>query len=1502
MNNVEGSPESALTVFGGLVVEVDPPSVPSGSSPLCCDMDFTVASARTRDGLVNVYTYCNSVAETLAQALHGWSTGGGVNPSFELYGENCFLTTPAVLDITIVGTGVAVGDIGMLIVEAASDTHGPYQVPPTFGIVMDNFGNAYNPIGSAVAYQDPTFGFYARAQNYQVTFATAMPNGTSLQIQMPYTPADAGGTIILVTMKGITALDQVRTVTSGGATETISLSITNSSPDLIFAICGPAAYTVSPSTFKPQNVSLSPAYLSAYQDPSTGYNVAQPNTYSVTWTNLTNQTLYSYLIGFTVAGGTSPTQSVAPGGTSPVLDAVNYGFNIPTGVQILGIEVQVTGSQTAVGGIVTLTPLYGSGTPIPTQISLPLSAGTVPAGDSSDLWGETWTPAQINNPSFGFAVQASNPTSSPITFNITQVSVTVWFTPPGVTQFDYIKSFGMTDGGLLTLALDDTGVFWQEDVINDPGVLCPFYTAIEPDTFCRSVTEDDREFIGLSQLGIGGTDMPRQYNGQWVDRISQVGPAIAPTVTFSTTQYPIVTITQAPPVDMSMGGDYTFVWSENSGTTTAGNVISIQARVGLLSDVIAAGVGATIVLAGLPSVGGQNPNGTYIISAVGTVPTAHYGSSSPFFSVIATVSNHTDQTLTSGSYELTLATLTTSVTVPNLQVGGQATVSGTSDSGYDNMWTITATPNASQMTITDTSLTSNVATYAYTLVSGTAPVVGQQVTVTGTTNGDGIFNVVNAIIQSETILSPTSGTFTLQIIAANITAAGETGNAIVNGTQFQFDPGSVLANSTGGFLSVAGGLGAGVRGCVQLFLTRNGLLTAPSPQAIFTLNADANSITVSNLAIGPDDVIARVVAFTGAGGATQTGGGGFYFWIPEPVSIVDNGQIVTYTATIVNDNTSTQATFTFTDAVLLAAASISNQGTNNFAQIELGSCLGVTAYADRLVAWGEQNKIQNLLNYSFDGGIGRAVGSSVTTYPLGWTVDPINGTGGSLTNSPLFGNAYYILNSSGSTQAVWGMITQPAYKDFYGAPIVASATPYSIRVTADSPSGAASGNLAIDLYSPTSNQVWGAYTLPLSSLTTTMQIFTHTLLASPFATVPSDLLIRIYATSIPNGGDVLIDRIEPFPTLEPVLTTNLRVSYFDNFEAFDQITGNIGAGSQNQQPIRNVFSLFDNLYIVKTNSFYTTADNGTTEPDGWKVREVSNKVGTPSIYGVDVGEGWALIAGQAGLYLFSGGDPIKCSPEIDPVWQSINWTYGNTIWVRNDTTNRKIFIGVPIPTPNQWMPKFPANANPMVPNVVLMCSYKELMTSSALAGEGPVRMTYTGELKTFPLGRKWSAWSIEACYADFITRPTTLTPLFFCPDTGVGKIYQQLAGNWADDGKAMHCEYVTYPFPKTLDAQTQQMGLHQLQADFMSMLVVGNGNLRMTIYPDTLQSPDAETLYPEPLFNPPAYGDVEIPLNIEGARFFIGLSVRDAYEWFDIARLIMTLKQSPWAPVRGRNG
>ena len=1532
--NVQGVAESPLLVFGGMVPETDPPSLPSGSAAICTDIDFTVTSARTRDGLANVYSYDGFDFSGNAgfgadiptnPAGAAWSNPDNVihdsPPTYAQVTLNAVPLTPAVNNTGIVVSNWNPGDTSFTLTVSAAEKINigdvafvtlPYQTTAgnsTFSIT-DNKGNTWQLLGPQQAYL-PLFPLNY-LQVFYAVMGTAVPVMGSFVMTVTVTNA---ANISAIPFPGFATITNIGSVPSQVIQNNASTMDPTTSPitiaDSELLLCFVIDYPSSAGSLTVPAGWTNTGIAALTRSPvgwGAAYLNATAGTYTATWTagGASN--------GWATTLASFPIASSAAASFSDILRVSTYGASVPLTSQILGIQIELSGFQSSLAAedVLTVTPIGGNGPAATTRLQLPATQDTITIGGPSSLFDTTWTPAQINNPGFGADLQAFAVGSLSKSWSVAACIITVWFTPPGIGNFNFVGSFGMPTGDVLTLALDNAGVFWQEDIENTPNVLTPFYTAIEPGTFADMSVQDDRAFIALSDLQ-NGTDMPRGYNGQWVDRLSQVGPGISPSFTATSTTYTIATITQPAAVTNTGPGTpiREILWSSGPGVKyKAGNVITVEYSLATSPPDPNLYVGGGVVLSGFNTHPGFDPNGSYIIISVQTTNTGNSTRNS--FSVQAPSSFSTyDTPITGSSYQASLATITLTSPAPGVQVGTQILIAGATPAAWNNTWTILSALNAAQLQITATSLTSGVATYDFTIISGTAPTAGEQVTVTGTTNGGGIFNVANAIINSA---SPT--TFTLLIGSPDVAPAAEpTGQAIINGTIFTFDPGPVFLgatpsmptspfiignDSTGGTIVQPGALGSGTRMGTVLFLTRNGFLTAPAPPATFTLNAGANAIIATNIPLGPPNVIARVIALTGANGA-------FFFWIPTPVTVTDNGQQVTYDATIINDNVTTQATFFITDAVLLAALSIDTDGSNNFREIELGSSIGVVSYSQRLFAWGEQNKVQNFNNLSFDGGY-LANNTQSPLVPAGWTLDATNGNGGTLSVSPLFGNGYYIQNTTGSSQAIYGMIEQSAALDSLKVAILNPQTQYGVRITASSPSGAASGNLVVDLFSPSFGAAFGTATIPLASLIPTMHIFTLDLLTTAFTTqVPADLLLRLYVTNIPNGGDALIDRLEPYDLAQPVLSTQLRGSYFNNFEAFDGVTGNLGVAAENQQPVRNAFELFDNLYVVKTKSFVETTDNGTTEPNFWNVKEVSNKVGTPSIYGVDVGEGWAVIVGEAGAYIYAGGDPIKFSPEIDPLWRTISWTYGYTLWIRNDTINRKMLIGVPIPTPNQWMPNFPENLNPTQPNVVLMMNYKELMTSGAISGEGPLRVSYTGELKSFPLGRKWSAWSIEACYADFITRPDTTAPVFFCGDQNTGKIYQQIAGNYADDGEAMHCQYVTYPFPKTADAQSQNMGLHQLQASFMSLLATGEGNLRFVIYPDSIDSPYQETLYPEPLLNPPPYGDMEIPLGgdsagIEGNRFFVGLSVVDPGEWFDVSRIVMAIGPSPWSPTRGGNG
>jgi len=92
----------------------------------------------------------------------------------------------------------------------------------------------------------------------------------------------------------------------------------------------------------------------------------------------------------------------------------------------------------------------------------------------------------------------------------------------------YTKTYLQPNGDPVTLFFDSGGFLWVEDVNNSPGVYTQV-ASLSPDSFAQSVTAFGREYIAFSDL-IHGTGTPYQYDGTYLDRVSQDGPGAPPVV------------------------------------------------------------------------------------------------------------------------------------------------------------------------------------------------------------------------------------------------------------------------------------------------------------------------------------------------------------------------------------------------------------------------------------------------------------------------------------------------------------------------------------------------------------------------------------------------------------------------------------------------------------------------------------------------------------------------------------------------------------------------------------------------------------------------------------------------------------------------------------------------------------------------------------------------------------------------------------------------------------
>ena len=92
----------------------------------------------------------------------------------------------------------------------------------------------------------------------------------------------------------------------------------------------------------------------------------------------------------------------------------------------------------------------------------------------------------------------------------------------------YGKSFVTPTGDIENLYFDSNGILWWEDFTNSPGTYTQLATST-PGSYCKSVTAFGREYIAISD-GLHGQEVPLQWDGTNLDRVTQDGPGAPPTV------------------------------------------------------------------------------------------------------------------------------------------------------------------------------------------------------------------------------------------------------------------------------------------------------------------------------------------------------------------------------------------------------------------------------------------------------------------------------------------------------------------------------------------------------------------------------------------------------------------------------------------------------------------------------------------------------------------------------------------------------------------------------------------------------------------------------------------------------------------------------------------------------------------------------------------------------------------------------------------------------------
>lgn len=975
----------------------------------------------------------------------------------------------------------------------------------------------------------------------------------------------------------------------------------------------------------------------------------------------------------------------------------------------------------------------------------------------------------------------------------------VFATPFGSTTVTYAKSFVFPNGNIGNLYLDSVGNIWAENLTDFPGI-ANIIDTVTPGSYCKSSTAFGREYMAFSD-GLHSTDIPLQFDGFELDRVTQDGPGTPPAVNCLTLA-PVDMAVVGAPVVLNViatvgagrvpphGGPLVYTLMEvtvtsGAGALVPGQIVTIAGNTSSLAngDFTVSAVGSDglfyVVYGQVPNPSGTGGTATFgaavtmvrsnNVVTVNTaaahnlnigyqaqitgVPAASVGSSivgividnedSPGLATITTASPHglspqlfvsltgINGTSVGGGITAIVRqsqiTTVTTATPHGLTPGGIVTISGVATSSFDTTAVVELIVDALNFTYIQVDVDASDTTGTVTL---NWPVPN--------TNTPTYFQVVAA---------PTTTTFQIQVFYSDGAWSGGTVNYAWDGTFFvqsiptttsftyqQYGPNA--ATNTVGVVTPFGQASPGIHQLRVSFITRQGSITPPSPPVQFVANG-GQYISVTNIPIGPANVVGRILQFTGAQGA-------FYFYIPSTPQI--NGQIVG-TATQINDNTTTSAILDFGDNTLFAALGVSIEGNNLAEQIPIDGALGFGFYGDRLITYGQRNRITNLLNMGFDGGYL----PSAPTFPTGWQV---TGTGGGFLT---FGRYGFAFEFTGLSEPDY--IAQTFFEDVYGVPIGQANTQYTVRAWVKGPVGStARVNIAI----PTTAFIIQAILTVVNPNGSWVQADFPS--ETP-ATITSDIVLGVIGDS-----GVIIDEISIIYTEEPYLT-GLYASYVNNPEAFDSVTGVFGPEDDTHQVM--------DLAIIRSNLFMLTQDpggrlhetsQGNTEPYLWDVNQVSTNCGAVSSRCLTVsqaddgtgegGEEFFAWVSSSGIRIFGGQAPDKISQEIQrpkgvhfpgaPLdLSAINPAALLTIWGLNDPTQKMMWFGVPLTSAS-------------APNSIFMMSYLGMDSAAQIAGEDPISLSRTGKMFVKDLSRKWAPWQRTMNGAALMYRtPGSIEPVFF---------------------------------------------------------------------------------------------------------------------------------------------
>lgn len=339
--------------------------------------------------------------------------------------------------------------------------------------------NSINTVGSASS--TPTLCVNTALTNITHTTSRATGIGTATGLPAGVTALWSSNTITISgtpTASGI--FNYSIPLTGGGcgsvnATGTIIVNDTPTTTGVSICVGEASQSLVVTSTCAPN------APVSMTDLPSAAANAGSGNT----WTNPAR--VYSN-------NNSYATRSLNAGSSSVILNATDYGFSIPNGAAIKGIQVTIgrlaSNSSSIKDNSLNLIVggALGGSNLADTSTGWGTTETAITYGSTSDLWGYTSLTAEaINSSDFGVAFSVKNTNSSSRrTASIDYISISVTYSTPGTINW-YTQSSGGTSIGTGTsfnpVGVTDSGL----SNTNTPGIYT-FYAECSSDAICRTPT------------------------------------------------------------------------------------------------------------------------------------------------------------------------------------------------------------------------------------------------------------------------------------------------------------------------------------------------------------------------------------------------------------------------------------------------------------------------------------------------------------------------------------------------------------------------------------------------------------------------------------------------------------------------------------------------------------------------------------------------------------------------------------------------------------------------------------------------------------------------------------------------------------------------------------------------------------------------------------------------------------------------------------------------------